>query len=116
MALHMSGLCTSEWLQQPPFFLPGSCSWVAVMVRCLHAIQLVCLVQQTFQWPSVLFLACSSTCTVCAGPWVVLCRSLGGVHGIPKVHYKGRQGDYYIMVGGQQLGLVGFCFSLLFAV
>jgi hypothetical protein len=25
-------------------------------------------------------------------------RSLGGVHGIPKVHYKGRQGDYYIMV------------------
>lgn len=27
-----------------------------------------------------------------------LCRSLGGVHGIPKVHYKGRQGDYYIMV------------------
>jgi hypothetical protein len=27
-----------------------------------------------------------------------VCRSLGGVHGIPKVHYKGRQGDYYIMV------------------
>ena len=25
-------------------------------------------------------------------------RSLGGVHGIPKVHYKGRQGDYYVMV------------------
>lgn len=24
--------------------------------------------------------------------------TLGGVHGIPKVHYKGRQGDYYIMV------------------
>eukprot|EP00877_Chromochloris_zofingiensis_P013793 jgi/Chrzof1/8668/Cz03g19130.t1 len=24
--------------------------------------------------------------------------SLGGVHGIPKVHFKGRQGDYYIMV------------------
>lgn len=28
-----------------------------------------------------------------------MCRSLGGVHGIPKVHFKGRQGDYYIMVG-----------------
>ncbi len=26
------------------------------------------------------------------------CSSLGGVHGIPKVHYKGRQADYYIMV------------------
>lgn len=26
--------------------------------------------------------------------------SLGGVHGIPKVHFKGRQGDYYIMVRG----------------
>eukprot|EP00200_Dunaliella_tertiolecta_P000955 CAMPEP_0202362956 /NCGR_PEP_ID=MMETSP1126-20121109/14942_1 /ASSEMBLY_ACC=CAM_ASM_000457 /TAXON_ID=3047 /ORGANISM="Dunaliella tertiolecta, Strain CCMP1320" /LENGTH=607 /DNA_ID=CAMNT_0048957273 /DNA_START=143 /DNA_END=1963 /DNA_ORIENTATION=- len=25
-------------------------------------------------------------------------NNLGGVHGIPKVHYKGRQGDYYIMV------------------
>lgn len=24
--------------------------------------------------------------------------SLNGVHGIPKVHYKGRQGDFYIMV------------------
>eukprot|EP00891_Asterochloris_glomerata_P000435 jgi/Astpho2/435/fgenesh1_pm.00011_%23_15_t len=23
---------------------------------------------------------------------------MGGVHGIPKVHYKGRQGDYYVMV------------------
>ncbi len=25
-------------------------------------------------------------------------RTLGGIHGIPRVHYKGRQGDYYIMV------------------
>jgi hypothetical protein len=25
-------------------------------------------------------------------------QSLGGVHGIPKVHYKGRHKDYYIMV------------------
>ncbi|GLT82369.1 hypothetical protein SLE2022_007520 [Rubroshorea leprosula] len=24
--------------------------------------------------------------------------ALGGSHGVPKVHYKGRQGDYYIMV------------------
>jgi hypothetical protein len=23
--------------------------------------------------------------------------SLGGIHGVPKVHFKGRQGDYYIM-------------------
>eukprot|EP00983_Pelagomonas_calceolata_P121904 1160850-Pelagomonas_calceolata.AAC.8 len=29
---------------------------------------------------------------------VLLRSNLGGVHGIPKVHYKGRQGDYYIMV------------------
>lgn len=35
---------------------------------------------------------------------LLLCRSLGGVHGIPKVHYKGRQGDYYIMVGDQLVG------------
>jgi len=25
-------------------------------------------------------------------------QTLGGIHGIPRVHYKGRQGDYYIMV------------------
>ena len=24
--------------------------------------------------------------------------NLGGIHGVPKVHFKGRQGDYYIMV------------------
>lgn len=24
--------------------------------------------------------------------------TLGGSHGIPRVHYKGRQGDYYVMV------------------
>ena len=27
------------------------------------------------------------------------CSSLGGVPGIPKVHFKGRQGEYYVMVG-----------------
>lgn len=26
------------------------------------------------------------------------CRNLQGVHGVPKVHYKGRQGEYYVMV------------------
>jgi len=25
-------------------------------------------------------------------------QSLGGIPGIPRVHYKGRQGDYYVMV------------------
>ncbi|KAE8720835.1 cation efflux family protein [Hibiscus syriacus] len=25
-------------------------------------------------------------------------NSLGGSHGVPKVHYKGKQGDYYVMV------------------
>ncbi|KAK4765671.1 hypothetical protein SAY86_026761 [Trapa natans] len=25
-------------------------------------------------------------------------NALGGSHGVPKVHYKGRQGDYYVMV------------------
>ena len=38
--------------------------------------------------------------------------SLGSIHGIPRVHYKGRQGDYYVMVrppgeprGSEQVGL-----------
>ncbi|CAL9049742.1 casein kinase 1-like protein HD16 isoform X1 [Musa acuminata AAA Group] len=25
-------------------------------------------------------------------------NTLGGIHGVPRVHYKGRQGDYYIMI------------------
>lgn len=29
---------------------------------------------------------------------VTWCSSLGGVPGVPKVHFKGRQGEYYIMV------------------
>ena len=29
---------------------------------------------------------------------VLLNSTLGGSHGVPKVHYKGRQGDYYVMV------------------
>ena len=24
--------------------------------------------------------------------------TLGGSHGVPRVHFKGRQGDYYVMV------------------
>lgn len=27
-----------------------------------------------------------------------LSSALGGSHGVPRVHYKGRQGDYYVMV------------------
>lgn len=34
--------------------------------------------------------------------------TLGGSHGVPRVHYKGRQGDYYVMV------YTLFCFLLLF--
>lgn len=28
----------------------------------------------------------------------LLYSALGGSHGVPRVHYKGRQGDYYVMV------------------
>ena len=35
----------------------------------------------------------------CSYMLISLCSSsLGGIHGIPRVHYKGRQGDYYVMV------------------
>lgn len=33
--------------------------------------------------------------------WLIR-SSLGGIHGIPRVHYKGRQGDYYVMVSDLQ--------------
>ncbi|CAD7699909.1 unnamed protein product [Ostreobium quekettii] len=41
----------------------------------------------------------SSKGCICGPPfeWSIYGR-LGGCHGIPKVHYKGMQGDYYIMV------------------
>lgn len=28
----------------------------------------------------------------------LLSSALGGSHGVPRVHFKGRQGDFYIMV------------------
>lgn len=31
-------------------------------------------------------------------PAVPACSALGNIPGVPKVHYKGRQGDFYIMV------------------
>ena len=30
------------------------------------------------------------------------CSTLGGSHGVPRVHYKGRQGDYYVMVSKEE--------------
>jgi hypothetical protein len=27
-------------------------------------------------------------------------NALGGSHGVPRVHFKGRQGDFYVMVCG----------------
>lgn len=32
--------------------------------------------------------------------YILFLSALGGSHGIPRVHYKGRQSDYYIMVCG----------------
>lgn len=31
---------------------------------------------------------------------IIFClhSTLGGSHGVPRVHYKGKQGDYYVMV------------------
>jgi hypothetical protein len=37
--------------------------------------------------------------------------SLGGVHGIPKVHFKGKHKDYYIMV--RSLALLAIATSVL---
>ena len=30
--------------------------------------------------------------------YLLVFSALGGSHGVPRVHYKGRQGDYYVMV------------------
>lgn len=38
---------------------------------------------------------------VCGAVSILFNSALGGSHGVPRVHYKGRQGDYYIMVGPQ---------------
>jgi len=29
--------------------------------------------------------------------WAVY-NAVGGIHGVPRVHYKGRQGEFYVMV------------------
>jgi hypothetical protein len=36
-----------------------------------------------------------------------LYSTLGGSHGVPRVHFKGRQGDYYVMVCYRLLYLAG---------
>jgi len=48
---------------------------------------------------------------------IMSCSALGGSHGVPRVHFKGRQGDYYIMVctheylvDGWRLLVVSKCF------
>jgi len=48
---------------------------------------------------------------------IISCSVLGGSHGVPRVHFKGRQGDYYIMVcahefliDGRRLLVVSKCF------
>lgn len=46
--------------------------------------------------------------------------ALGGSYGVPRVHYKGRQGDYYVMVwfrlicSVHSLHLLGLLIYLLF--
>jgi hypothetical protein len=40
-------------------------------------------------------LECILTFSFCKHPFG---STLSGIHGVPRVHYKGRQGDYYIMV------------------
>ena len=44
--------------------------------------------------------------------WCRLFSTLGGSHGVPRVHYKGKQGEYYIMVGQSFFGL--WVFGALF--
>ena len=57
--------------------MSGLCTGIAPPLECMaHKIVPGALTQ--LLWPS---------------------SSLGGIHGIPRVHYKGRQGDYYVMVG-----------------
>jgi len=36
-------------------------------------------------------------------PCCTCCSALGNIPGVPKVHYKGRQGDFYIMVRSTSL-------------
>ena len=38
-------------------------------------------------------------CIQVLSTYLLVFSALGGSHGVPRVHYKGRQGDYYVMVG-----------------
>lgn len=40
--------------------------------------------------------------------------ALGGSYGVPRVHYKGRQGDYYVMVWFLLILSVHFCIFLVY--
>ena len=57
-----------------------------------------------YRWlPRCSVLLCRLNCLLLAqlcthAGYAVLRSTLGNTVGVPKVHYKGRQGDYYIMV------------------
>lgn len=73
MALRMSGKCTSRYISA----VYVVCFYIEV--GCREKVKLLRFDFYVFFW-----------------------STLGGSHGIPKVHYKGRQGEYYVMVWSTQ--------------
>jgi hypothetical protein len=65
-----------------------SCALLGLLGVCMRSVVL----------PPAADAMCVCARASCAVLVLLPVRSLGGVHGIPKVHFKGRQGDYYIMV------------------
>jgi hypothetical protein len=90
MARPTSGLCTREPpVQRLLLALTGHVLLSFAAVQCA-----LCLVR----WCKHLQLIVSEEQQALINSTLAN-RTLGGIHGIPRVHFKGRQGDYYIMVG-----------------
>ena len=103
MALHMSGRCTS---MSEVSFQTG---YDYLQSLFLSKNESLCQITQTLhlQFPfKNLF-------------WLLLNSTLGGSHGVPRVHYKGKQGDYYVMVWSTATCLLFFislCIGLTFFI
>ena len=56
---------------------------------------------------SVMWAPCTTNITegIEAHARILVCSALGSIPGVPKVHFKGKQGDYYVMVRAQAVCL-----------
>lgn len=86
-----------------------NCYTIQVALKFEHRSSKGCSYGPPYEWSVYRYQRPSSgSVMTCMLLWLImhtlLCSSLGGVPGVPKVHFKGRQGEYYVMVSPFSIG------------